>query len=99
MSDEQRQHVQVQVAAAEQPGDNWGDPISEAREQKLREILAAWDAPDADHGERKGPFGGVPLTGADVFWLAKRVRSEYGSVPNLHLETLYVNPLVSGVVH
>ena len=39
--------------------------------------LAAWDAANADHGVRKGPFEipqdeyfGVSLTGSDVFYLA-----------------------------
>jgi hypothetical protein len=28
----------------------------------------------------------VPLTGADVFWLAEQVRDEPSKVPDLHLE-------------
>jgi hypothetical protein len=31
--------------------------------------LRAWKE-EEDHGERPGPFAGIPLTGADVFWLA-----------------------------
>ena len=47
---------------------------------------------EADHGERQGPFDGVKLPGADAYWLAEpSVHDEFGEVPNLHLETLYVN--------
>jgi hypothetical protein len=59
-------------------GDRWGDDIPEARVRELEKLLAAWEA-EADHGDRKGPFDngsgkrrGVPLTGADVFYLAAR---------------------------
>jgi hypothetical protein len=70
----------------------WGDQISEERQAELQGYLDRWAA-ETDHGEREGPFDEVPreagvrLTGADVFWLAKRSgRDEYGWVPNLHLE-------------
>src|SRR5260221_11372319 len=78
MSDEQRRQQVVQVAQAEaQPaettGDRWGDPISEERQAELQDYLDRWQAEtEAEHGERKGPFAGVPLTGADVFYLAAR---------------------------
>jgi Pentapeptide repeats (8 copies) len=73
MSDEQRQ-------------DKWGDPISKERWSELLGLLAAWDVPGADHGERKGPFEGVKLTGAEVFWLAEHSeRDQDGLVPVLHL--------------
>src|SRR5260221_8624838 len=79
MSDEQRhlEHEQVQVAAAAQPKNAWGDPISDERQRELREMLAAWDAPGADHGERKGPFDNVKLNGADVFWLVAHIGQEH----------------------
>ncbi len=53
---------------------------------ELQGYLDRWQA-EADHGERKGPFADVALTGADVHWLAKQSEhSEFDSVPNLHLE-------------
>jgi hypothetical protein len=64
----------------------WGDPISEERQDKLQQLLDVWNAPDAEHGIRRGPFYRVELSAADVFWLAKQVRDVYGYVPNLHLE-------------
>lgn len=65
----------------------WGDPISEERQAELQRVLDAWDAPGADHGDQKGPFDGVSLTGAEVCWLAERSgRDLFGEVPNLHLE-------------
>jgi hypothetical protein len=67
-------------------GRRWYDPISVKRQGELLAIRDAWDASDADHGERRGPFDGVPLTGADVAWLVEQVRDENGRVPNLHLE-------------
>jgi len=76
MSHEQRQpDQQVQVAQAdqlEQPKDKWGDSISEQRQQELLGMLDAWNAPDADHGKRRGPFDGRELTGADVYCLAEK---------------------------
>jgi uncharacterized protein YjbI with pentapeptide repeats len=90
MSDEQRQQPeqQVQVAQAEQSGatgDKWGDPISEERQNELRGYLDRWEN-EQDRGERKGPFDGASLTGADVVWLAEQVRHDYGWVESLHLE-------------
>ncbi|HEY7020176.1 MAG TPA: hypothetical protein VH349_03600 [Ktedonobacterales bacterium] len=46
--------------------DAWGDDITEEREAELGAILATWDA-EADHGNRRGPFDGAHLSGADVF--------------------------------
>ncbi|HEX9413119.1 MAG TPA: pentapeptide repeat-containing protein [Ktedonobacterales bacterium] len=73
--------------------DHWGDPISEERQAEMQGILDAWEAPGADHDDKKGPFDknpgkyyGVLLTGADVSWLAERVRGKNGWVSNLHLE-------------
>src|SRR5689334_14556917 len=61
----------VQQPPAETPSDAYGQPISADRQAKLQQMLDAWDGPNADHGDRKGPFDGVRLTGAEVFWLAK----------------------------
>jgi hypothetical protein len=50
-------------------------------------MLDAWNAPEAEHGHRAGPFHAVNLTGADVGWLAEQVRSSNdGFVPDLYLE-------------
>src|SRR5579859_1845826 len=69
------------------PGDRWGDPISDERRRELQDMLDAWNAPEADHGERKGPFDGTSLSGADVSWLAEQSGRHWsGAVPNLHLE-------------
>lgn len=52
-------------------GDAWSDDISRERQAELVQQLQAWRQ-EVDHGERKGPFDGAKLTGADVFWLAAR---------------------------
>jgi uncharacterized protein YjbI with pentapeptide repeats len=80
-------------AGPEKPADAWGQPISEKRQVELQGYLDRWAA-ETDHGKRKGPFDkqpgedyGVPLTGADVFWLVEQSgRDIVGSVSNLHLE-------------
>ncbi len=51
--------------------DAWGDDISAERKAVLEQRLQAWEQ-ETDHGERKGPFDGDTLTGADVSWLAAR---------------------------
>jgi hypothetical protein len=50
---------------------SWNDPndISDARQAELAASQRAWDQ-ETTHGERRGPFDGVELSGADVFWLA-----------------------------
>jgi hypothetical protein len=83
----------------EKPADAWGQPISEERQAELAAMLAAWDAPGAEHGEHKGPFDrhpgedyGVRLAGGDVFWLAEQSgRDEHFWIPNLHLEGADLN--------
>src|SRR5260370_12524402 len=77
-----RQHTQEKLA------DGWGQPISGEQQAELAARLTAWDAPGADHGERKGPFQGVLLTGAEVAWLAEQLeRDEWGPrISSLHLE-------------
>ena len=89
MSDEQST-TQEPTSTPEPPAPKWGDPISEERQAELQGILHAWDALGADHGNKKGPFADKSLTGADVYWLAERVRDERGEVPNLHLERAYL---------
>ena len=53
-------------AQQEKPTDAWGQPISEERQAELQGYLDRWAA---DHGDREGPFAGVELTGADIYWL------------------------------
>jgi hypothetical protein len=85
------------TTAPESPAPKWGDPISAQLQAELQGILDAWNAPGADHGYRKGPFYTVPLTGADVYWLAERERQPSmvaclrDPLLDLHLETFYVN--------
>jgi hypothetical protein len=65
----------------------WGEPITPERQAELQGMLDAWNAPGADHDQRQSPFDGVHLTGAEVSWLAEQSgRTDYGRVPNLHLE-------------
>ena len=52
-------------------GEAWGESITTGRAAELEAKLQA-RGQEAEHGERKGPFHGVLLTGADVFWLAAR---------------------------
>jgi uncharacterized protein YjbI with pentapeptide repeats len=47
----------------------WGTHPTEQRQTRLKKRLLEWDA-ERDHGDRRGPFDGTPLSGADVFWLA-----------------------------
>jgi pentapeptide repeat protein len=87
---EQQAPTSVQLATSACPhpeavGTRWGDPISEERQRYLQGYLDEW-ALETDHDVRRGPFHGEPLTGADVSWLAERVRNYIGDVPGLHLE-------------
>jgi hypothetical protein len=64
----------------------WGDPISPERRAELEGYLDRWQA-ETDHGDRKGPFAHVQVTGGDVYWLAKRSRRDRrGRLSHLHLE-------------
>jgi hypothetical protein len=72
--------------------DAWGQPSSAERQAELQGYLDRWDAETA-YGNRRGPFDrGISqdqaprLTGADVFWLAERVRDENDWVPRLQLQ-------------
>ena len=70
----------------------WGQAISAERMGELQEQLARWNG-TTDHGARRGPFDGVALTGADLWWLAEHSgRDATSGASTLHLETLYVNP-------
>jgi uncharacterized protein YjbI with pentapeptide repeats len=53
----------------------WGDAISAERASELEALLRRWEE-GSDRHDRAGPFARVRLTGADVFWLASRARSE-----------------------
>ncbi len=55
-------------AQQDKPADAWGQPINAERQAELQGYLDRWAA-ETDHGERKGPFEGIALTGADIFWL------------------------------
>jgi len=73
-------------AQQEQPSDAYGQPIGEERQAELQGYRDRWAA-ETDHGERKGPFADVDLTGADVSWLADQSgRFDSAAAPNLHLE-------------
>lgn len=67
-------------------GKRYGDPLAPERQAELQAMLDAWNAPEADHDARIGPFAGARLTGADVYWLASQVRKENGTTPDLRLE-------------
>src|SRR5258706_9535360 len=92
MSDEQQASAPPEIAEIPEipetspAADAYDQPLAPQREQELQNLLAAWNAPDANHGERRGPFDGDWLTGADVSWLVKQVRDQFGYVPDLHLE-------------
>ncbi len=56
----------------------WGQPIAEARQAELDTLASqqtAWAAQPAESRD-SGPLWRVALTGADVFWLAKRALAE-----------------------
>jgi uncharacterized protein YjbI with pentapeptide repeats len=85
----------------EQPTDQtsaprWGEFPPPTRQAELEQRLQAWEQ-ETDHRDRPSPFGsgdkwekGFPLTGADVYWLAKRVAGDRDTPAarrfNLHLE-------------
>ena len=71
-------------------GTRWGDPISQERQAELQRYLDRW-AVETDHGERKGPFEEVQLTGADASWLSEQTSPRVSGRPileniDLHLE-------------
>jgi hypothetical protein len=73
--DQQPATKQDETETEQQPQNRWGAPISDARKAELQAILDAWDAPDANHGDRMGPFDGIVLGGGDVFWLDQQMGS------------------------
>jgi len=57
--------------ADEQPGsaeNGWGTHPTEQRQAELEGMLRKWES-ESDHGPRRSPFDGIPLNGAEVFWL------------------------------
>jgi uncharacterized protein YjbI with pentapeptide repeats len=56
-------------ASARRAAGSWGESIGEQRQAELQALQQSWEQ---DHDDRRGPFAGVQLTGADVFWLAAR---------------------------
>lgn len=62
---------------ARSPDDRWGDPPGDGDKDALDAMLRAWDA-ERDHGDRRGPFDGIALTGSAVFWLAARAFARPG---------------------
>src|SRR5262249_51562840 len=110
MSDKQQPQQGQKVRACPHPeavGTRWGDPITQERQQELQGNLDQW-AQEQDHRERKGPFDRtglsdeernkcLQLTGGAVSWLVEQSgRDSIGFVPDLHLETLYVNAWLWG---
>jgi uncharacterized protein YjbI with pentapeptide repeats len=77
-----------------QLGKAWGESITKARAAELEAKRQASEQ-EADHGERKGPFDLVGLTGADVFWLAARALagSDYVHGVAQQMERLRHRPL------
>src|SRR5262249_34305813 len=65
----------------------WGQPIRPERQAELHTMLDTWDIQSTDHGERRGPFHNVELTGAGVSWFAEfRRPAVLYAVPDFHLE-------------
>ncbi len=61
--------VQAKGGPTQAPKDAWGDPVTAARAGVLSGHLQHWKN-KTGRGDRRGPFDGMRLTGADVFWLA-----------------------------
>jgi uncharacterized protein YjbI with pentapeptide repeats len=59
-------------------------PLSPERQRQLQSYLD-WGHGRAAHSQETGPFHGVALQEADLSWLAARVRTTSGSVPDLDL--------------
>lgn len=47
----------------------WGARPTEQQQAKLERMLHQWET-EGNHGDRRGPFDGEVLNGAEVFWLA-----------------------------
>jgi uncharacterized protein YjbI with pentapeptide repeats len=63
----------------------WGDDIAEDRQAELDALQRAWETEPAG---RAGPFAGVRLSGADVFWLATRALAGRAPDPSKAAERL-----------
>src|SRR5689334_1342055 len=50
-------------------GERWGEFPTKERQAELTQMLQVRQQ-ESDHVERSGPFAGMTLTGADVYWLA-----------------------------
>jgi uncharacterized protein YjbI with pentapeptide repeats len=80
VEDSQGQHKQEQPEAVAEElafselkqGNAWGESVTKRRAVELEGTLSEWQQ-ERDHGERRGPFDGIRLSGADVFWLVARV--------------------------
>lgn len=86
---EQRVISEAQASRCLHPeavGKRWGDPISLVRQTELQARLDAWNAQGTEHGDSKGPYEGLRLSGADVSWLVDQSGFERDGAPNLHLE-------------
>lgn len=74
--------------SAAQPGDAWGDPISEERQVELRALFErqkVWVF-QPETTREASVFKGVELSGADVCWLAEwSGRSFFEAAPDLHV--------------
>src|SRR5690349_286876 len=98
MSEQQNQQTTTTMQATamsacphpEAVGKRYGDSISEERQAELHGYLNRWEK-ERDHGGRRGPFQDVELTGADVYWLANRVRKGWSFVPGLYLQSAILN--------
>ncbi len=76
----------------EQPGpaeDGWGTRPTERRQAELEKKLHEWDVED-DHGDRRGPFDGIWLNGAEIFWLA--IQAAPHDISKAEAEQLLRNP-------
>ena len=64
------------MSGQNETGDKWGDPISEDRQSMLDDLeerQRTWaEQPEATRGDSPFADSQTHLTGADVFWLAKR---------------------------
>src|SRR5579883_2322968 len=84
--------VQAKGGPTQAPKDAWGDPVTAARAGFLSGHLQHWKN-KTGRGDRRGPFDGMRLTGADVFWLAGATLClEASSLSQAQAETQLRNP-------
>jgi uncharacterized protein YjbI with pentapeptide repeats len=85
--DPERQKPTRTSPAGGAAGLRWGDPVSVERQLELEQWLGQWaSATASERNARNGPFAGVVLTGADVFWLSARVVADQGTLASTHAE-------------